>query len=197
MTVGAVSATGRTSLGINDYEDFVQTDAANNPGNSGGPLVNLDGEVVRMNTAILSRSGGYMGVGFAIPSNLVSSVANQLIQSGELTRGYLGIVIQQLTPDLAESFELAQHRGILVAQVAEGSPAAEAGLRQGDVVTEVKPGSIAASAGIEPGTVILQVKRKPVQDASAFKRAIQQNPDKRVLLLIRRGGMQQFLVLQC
>jgi len=135
VTVGVVSAKGRTTLGINDYEDFIQTDAAINPGNSGGPLVNLDGEVAGMNTAIFSRSGGYMGVGFAIPSNLVSAVANQLIQSGEVTRGYLGIVIQQLTPDLAESFGLDQHRGILVAQVAEGSPAAKAGLRQGDVIT--------------------------------------------------------------
>jgi len=135
VTVGVVSATGRTSLGINDYEDFIQTDAAINPGNSGGPLVNLDGEVTGMNTAIFSRSGGYMGVGFAIPSNLVSSVANQLIEGGKVTRGYLGIVIQQLTPELAESFGLGQQKGILVAEVAEGSPAEKGGLRQADVIT--------------------------------------------------------------
>jgi len=134
LTVGVVSATGRTSIGINDYEDFIQTDAAINPGNSGGPLVNLDGEVVGMNTAIFSRSGGYMGVGFAIPINLASAIANQLIEHGEVTRGYLGIVIQPLTPDLAESFGMEQHQGILVAQVSEDSPAAEAGLRQGDVI---------------------------------------------------------------
>ena len=110
VTIGVVSATGRTSLGINDYEDFIQTDAAINPGNSGGPLVNLDGEVVGMNTAIFSRSGGYMGVGFAIPSNLIGAVADQLIQAGEVTRGYLGILIQQLTPELAQSFGLGKPR---------------------------------------------------------------------------------------
>ncbi len=134
VTVGVVSAKGRTSVGINDYEDFIQTDAAINPGNSGGPLVNLDGEVVGMNTAIFSRSGGYMGVGFAIPSNLASAVGNQLIENGAVTRGFLGIVIQQLTPDLAASLGLEQRQGILVAQVSEGSPAASAGIRQGDVI---------------------------------------------------------------
>ena len=134
LTVGVVSAKGRTSLGINDYEDFIQTDAAINPGNSGGPLVNLDGEVVGINTAIFSRSGGYMGVGFAIPSSLAHGIANQLIVQGEVTRGYLGIVIQSLTPDLAESFDLEQSSGILVADVSDGSPAARAGLEPGDVI---------------------------------------------------------------
>ncbi|NCA71017.1 MAG: Do family serine endopeptidase [Sphingobacteriia bacterium] len=134
LTVGVVSATGRTSLGINDYEDFIQTDAAINPGNSGGPLVNLDGSVVGMNTAIFSRSGGYMGVGFAIPINLAEAIANQLIERGEVTRGYLGIVIQPLTLELAESFGMQQGEGILVAQVSQDTPAAKAGLRQGDVI---------------------------------------------------------------
>ncbi len=134
LTVGVVSAKGRTSLGINDYEDFIQTDAAINPGNSGGPLVNLDGEVVGINTAIFSRSGGYMGVGFAIPINMVKSIANQLLDDGEVTRGYLGVVIQALTPQLADSFGLQQNTGILIAQVGEDSPAARAGLRQGDVI---------------------------------------------------------------
>ncbi|MCB1671368.1 MAG: DegQ family serine endoprotease [Gammaproteobacteria bacterium] len=134
LTVGVVSALGRTSLGISDYEDFIQTDAAINPGNSGGPLVNLDGEVIGINTAIASRSGGYMGIGFAIPSNLARSIANQLIDSGEVSRGYLGITIQDLTADLARSFDLDSTQGILVAQVAADSPAARGGLQQGDIV---------------------------------------------------------------
>jgi serine protease Do len=134
LTVGVVSAKGRTSLGINDYEDFIQTDAAINPGNSGGPLVNLSGEVVGVNTAIFSRSGGYMGIGFAIPSNLAKSIADQLIASGEVTRGYLGIVIQELTTDLARSFGIEAGKGILVAQVSKDSPASRGGLRQGDVI---------------------------------------------------------------
>ena len=134
LTVGVVSAKGRTSIGINDYEDFIQTDAAINPGNSGGPLVNLDAEVVGINTAIFSRSGGYMGVGFAIPINLAREIADQLIDKGEVTRGYLGIVIQPLTADLAKSFGVEQVKGILVSQVSDDSPADMAGLRQGDII---------------------------------------------------------------
>ncbi len=141
LTAGVVSAKGRTSLGINDYEDFIQTDAAINPGNSGGPLVNLDGEVVGINTAIFSRSGGYMGVGFAIPINMAKGVAQQLLDAGEVKRGYLGIVIQNMTPELAESFggDYSNDnliKGILVAQVSENSPAERAGLKQGDVIVE-------------------------------------------------------------
>ncbi len=134
LTVGVVSAKGRTSLGINDYEDFIQTDAAINPGNSGGPLANLDGEVIGMNTAIFSRSGGYMGIGFAIPINLAARIANQLIEKGEVVRGYLGIMIQPLTADLAKSFDLKSDKGILIAQVTKGSPADKAGLKAGDVI---------------------------------------------------------------
>lgn len=134
LTVGVVSAKGRTGLGINDYEDFIQTDAAINPGNSGGPLLNLDGEVIGINTAIFSRSGGYMGVGFAIPVNLVNNIVSQLIEHGEVTRGYLGVMIQQMTPDLFKSFGLREHNGILISQVSENSPADKAGLRAGDVI---------------------------------------------------------------
>jgi len=135
LTVGVVSATGRTSLGINDYEDFIQTDAAINPGNSGGPLLNLDGEVVGMNTAIFSKSGGYMGVGFAIPSNLVRAIAEQLIATGHVVRGYLGLTVQPLTPDMADALGLAEQSGVLINEIRPDSPAEHAGLRVGDLIT--------------------------------------------------------------
>lgn len=137
LTVGVVSAKGRTSIGINDYEDFIQTDAAINPGNSGGPLVNLEGEVIGINTAIFSRSGGSMGIGFAIPIDLAKAIADQLIDKGEVVRGHIGVVIQPLTEDLAQSFGITQD-GILVAQVAEDSPAEKAGLQQGDIITSYR-----------------------------------------------------------
>ena len=136
LTAGVVSAKGRSRVGITDYEDFIQTDAAINPGNSGGPLVNLDGKAVGMNTAIFSRSGGYMGIGFAIPINMAKGIADQLIKHGSVTRGYLGVLIQDLTPDLARSFGLKDQKGVLVAQVTEGSPAEKAGLKQGDIIIE-------------------------------------------------------------
>jgi serine protease Do len=134
LTTGVVSAKGRTSLGINDYEDFIQTDAAINPGNSGGPLLNLDGEVVGMNTAIFSRSGGYMGVGFAIPSNLARTIAEQLLDQGKVVRGYIGLAVQPLTADMAEALKLREPRGVLVNQVYADSPAQRAGIRPGDVL---------------------------------------------------------------
>ncbi len=134
LTVGVVSAKERSSLGISDYEDFIQTDAAINPGNSGGPLVNLNGEVVGINTAIFSRSGGYMGIGFAIPINLAKRIAKQLMDTGEVTRDHLGVVVQALSPALAESFKLDQNAGILISQIMEYSPAEKAGLKEGDVI---------------------------------------------------------------
>jgi serine protease Do len=136
LTVGVVSAKGRSSIGIADYENFIQTDAAINPGNSGGPLVDLEGKVVGMNTAIFSQSGGYMGIGFAIPINMAKSIKDQLIQTGSVVRGYLGIIIQNLTPELAKSFGMNDQKGILVAQVSEDSPAEKAGIKQGDVISE-------------------------------------------------------------
>lgn len=137
LTAGVVSAKGRSGIGLNDYEDFIQTDAAINPGNSGGPLVNLDGEVVGINTAIFSRSGGYMGIGFAIPVNMAKNIRDQLIEHGEVRRGQLGVYIQDMTQDLAESFGLKKAQGILVTQVMEGSPAEKAGIKRGDVILEV------------------------------------------------------------
>ncbi|NOX24785.1 MAG: DegQ family serine endoprotease [Deltaproteobacteria bacterium] len=134
ITAGIVSAKGRNSVGINDYEDFIQTDAAINPGNSGGPLVNLDGEVVGMNTAIFSKSGGYMGIGFAIPVNMIKVIEKQLQKNGSVTRGYMGVMIQQLTPELAAGFGMKREDGVLISQVMDGSAAAKAGMKRGDVV---------------------------------------------------------------
>ena len=136
ITAGIVSAKGRNSVGINDYENLIQTDAAINPGNSGGPLVNLEGKVVGMNTAIFSKSGGYMGIGFAIPINMVRSIEQQLQKTGFVIRGYLGVLIQPLTPELARSFGLPKDSGVLVGQVTDGSAAAKAGLKRGDVVVK-------------------------------------------------------------
>ncbi|MBN2429551.1 MAG: DegQ family serine endoprotease [Deltaproteobacteria bacterium] len=137
LTAGIVSAKGRSGMGLSDYEDFIQTDAAINPGNSGGPLVNLDGEVVGINSAIVSRSGGYMGIGFAIPINLAKHIRGQLVEQGQVTRGQIGAYIQQMTPDLAKAFNLDEARGIIVTQVMEDSPAEKAGLKQGDVILEM------------------------------------------------------------
>lgn len=137
LTAGVVSAKGRSGIGLNDYEDFIQTDAAINPGNSGGPLVNLDGEVVGINTAIFSRSGGYMGIGFAIPVDMAKNIKTQLIEDGEVKRGRLGVYIQDMTNDLAESFDLDETTGILITQVLEDSPAEDADLKQGDIILEI------------------------------------------------------------
>jgi serine protease Do len=136
VTMGIVSALGRANVGIADYEDFIQTDAAINPGNSGGALVNVKGELVGINTAIYSTSGGYQGIGFAIPSNMVKSVMNSLIKTGKVVRGWLGVSIQKITPDLAKQFNLKDEIGALVGDVVEKSPAEKAGLKRGDVIIE-------------------------------------------------------------
>lgn len=136
VTAGIISATGRANVGITDYEDFIQTDAAINPGNSGGPLVNLKGEVVGINTAIASRSGGYMGVGFAIPSEMAGHVMRSIIDKGFVTRGWLGAMIQDLTPELAKSFNFNSTSGVLIGDVVPDSPAEKAGLKAGDIVVK-------------------------------------------------------------
>ncbi len=136
VTMGIVSALGRANVGIADYEDFIQTDAAINPGNSGGALVNVRGELVGINTAIYSTSGGYQGIGFAIPSNMVKSVMNSLIKKGKVVRGWLGVAIQKITPELAKQFNLKDEKGALVGDVVENSPAEKAGLKRGDVIIE-------------------------------------------------------------
>jgi serine protease Do len=135
ITAGIVSAKGRSNITNVAYEDFIQTDAAINPGNSGGPLVNRQGEVIGINTAIFTRSGGYMGIGFAIPSNMAQSVMRSLIEKGHVVRGWLGLGIQNLTEGLAKSFGYGSTDGILVSQVTPDSPADKAGLLEGDIIT--------------------------------------------------------------
>ena len=135
VSTGIVSARGRGEVGLTEYGDFIQTDAAINPGNSGGPLLNVNGEVIGMNTAILSRTGGYMGIGLAIPINMIKYIESQLREKGTVARGFLGISIQNLTPDLAKQFGVEGGKGILVGSVSPGSPAEKAGFKQGDVIT--------------------------------------------------------------
>ncbi len=136
VTMGIVSATGRANVGIADYEDFIQTDAAINPGNSGGALVNARGEFVGINTAIFSTTGGYQGIGFAIPSNMVRAIMNSLVKYGKVIRGWLGVSIQKITPELAKQFDLKSENGALVSDVVEDGPAQKAGLKRGDVIVE-------------------------------------------------------------
>ena len=134
VTTGIISAKGRATMGL-DYEDFIQTDAAINPGNSGGALVDIDGRLIGMNTAILSRSGGNQGIGFAVPTNLARWVMESLVNTGSVERGFLGVNIQDLTPELAKEFKLNEAKGALVAEVTAGSPAEKAGIKGGDLIT--------------------------------------------------------------
>jgi len=148
VTMGIVSAVGRANVGIADYEDFIQTDAAINPGNSGGPLVNVKGELVGINTAIFSRTGGYQGIGFAVPSNMAKSVMTQLINDGKVTRGWLGVTIQNFTPELAKEFGLEKATGALVTEIFDGSPAEKADLKRGDVILAVNDKKISNVEGL-------------------------------------------------
>jgi Do/DeqQ family serine protease len=168
VTSGIVSALGRSQLGINTFENFIQTDAAINPGNSGGALVDANGHLVGINTAIYSQSGGSMGIGFAIPVSLAKNVMEQIVKTGGVTRGWVGIEVQEITPELAESFKLADTRGALIAGVMRGSPADKAGIKPGDVLTQVagKPVKDAQAmleliAALEPGkTARFELKRE-------------------------------------
>ncbi len=158
VTSGIVSALGRSHLGINTFENFIQTDAAVNPGNSGGALVDTNGSLVGINTAIYSQSGGSMGIGFAIPVSLARNVMEQIIKTGSVTRGWIGVEVQPITPELAESFRMPNTDGALIAGVMRGSPADKAGIRPGDVLLtidgkEVKDAEnmLELIAGLEPG----------------------------------------------
>ncbi|MEW6068661.1 MAG: DegQ family serine endoprotease [Nitrospirota bacterium] len=136
VTSGIVSATGRANVGIADYEDFIQTDAPINPGNSGGALVNIKGELIGINTAIFSTTGGYQGIGFAIPSNMAKVVMESLVHEGKVVRGWLGVSIQSLTPDLSKHFNVKDGKGCLVTDIIENSPAEKSGIKRDDIIIE-------------------------------------------------------------
>lgn len=160
VTHGIVSATGRGGMGIEDYEDFIQTDAAINPGNSGGALVDVAGRLIGINTAILSHTGGNQGIGFAIPSDLARTVMVSLVEHGEVTRGYLGVMIQNLTPALAKQFNLKERKGALVSDLVPDGPAAKAGIKDGDVVVQFNGKKIADSRQLK----LLVAEAKPSSD---------------------------------
>jgi serine protease Do len=145
VTMGIVSAKGRGGMGIVDYEDFLQTDASINPGNSGGALVDAAGRLVGINTAILSRTGGNQGVGFAVPANLARFVLERIVDGGKVNRGHLGVLVQPMTPELAKKFDLPQNTGALVGDVTSNSPAEKAGIKAGDVLVEFNGRKIADS----------------------------------------------------
>jgi len=144
VTAGIVSAKGRV-IGSGPYDNFIQTDASINPGNSGGPLLNIEGQVIGINTAIFSQSGGNVGIGFAIPVNMAKEIVPQLKDNGHVTRGWLGVGIQRITPELAKSFGLKEEKGALVSQVVEGGPADKAGIETGDVIVEFDGKTVADS----------------------------------------------------
>ncbi len=178
VTVGVVSATGRSSVGINEYENFIQTDAAINPGNSGGPLINGRGEVVGINTALFSRTGGYMGIGFAIPINMAKSIENQLQTKGKVTRGWLGVVIQNVDKNLAESFGLKQAGGILVSEVQKDSPAGAAGLQRDDIILRLNDTILTDVSDLRNRVALLQPGTKALLDI------VRDGRDKKVQITI-------------
>jgi serine protease Do len=198
VTVGVVSAKNRRGVGLlgpSGYEDYIQTDAAINPGNSGGPLVNLRGEVVGVNSAIFSTSGGFQGIGFAVPSNMAKEVATALIKQGKVTRGWLGVAIQQVTQDMVRSLRLKDASGIIVSDVTEGSPAAKAGIEREDVIVryngqrvtdiaEFRQRVAATEVGKEVRVVV--VRRGQEREISV---KIERQPDEGTLALAEGEGI--------
>jgi len=162
VTSGIISALSRSGLGIEGYEDFIQTDASINPGNSGGALVNLKGELVGINTAIFSQSGGNIGIGFAIPANLALNIMEQLVETGGVERGFLGVHAQDLSPELAEAFGLGNRRGAVINRIMENSPAAEAGFEPGDVVIKMNGHKIRNAADLRNRIGLLSVNEEAV-----------------------------------
>ncbi len=176
LTVGVVSAKGRQDLGIASYEDFIQTDAAINPGNSGGPLLNLQGEAIGVNTAILSRSGGYMGIGLSIPSKMAKHVIDQIVHSGVVKRAYLGIILQPVDKELCDALGLEKQEGVLISDVVKDSPASKAGILPGDIIT--------------------QYNDKPVKNVTKFRNDIgMMNPDSPLKLRIIRKNKPMTLTV--
>ncbi|MHB1400973.1 MAG: Do family serine endopeptidase [Thiobacillus sp.] len=187
VTAGIVSALGRTHLGINTFENFIQTDAAINPGNSGGALVDVSGHLVGINSAIYSRTGGSQGIGFAIPVSIARQIMEQIIKSGSVTRGWVGIEVQDITPELAESFNLKNVDGALIAGVLKGGPADAGGIRPGDILLAVNGNKVSNSASLlnliaalKPGDVArLTVARK--QQSLDLKIQVGRRPLQRTL----------------
>lgn len=171
LTVGVVSAKGRNNLDLTNWEDFIQTDAAINRGNSGGPLLNIDGKVIGMNAAIVTNggAGGYMGIGFAIPSSMLQHITKQLIDTGVVTRGFIGVTLQAIDHDLAQAFGISEVSGAVVAEVAKNSPAEKAGLKQGDIIQFYN--------------------KLPVHNIATLRNAIAiMNPGTRIVLSVLRNG---------
>jgi serine protease Do len=164
VTMGIVSAKGRADLGIVDYEDFIQTDAAINPGNSGGALVNMEGQLVGINTAILSRSGGYQGIGFAIPTNMAQPIMESLKKDGRVVRGWLGVGIQEVEPELAAALKLPVSSGVVLSDVRPGTPAAAAGLRRGDVVVKFDGRAVTSAGQFRNSVAATGARRKVLLD---------------------------------
>ncbi|MBI9016720.1 MAG: DegQ family serine endoprotease [Phycisphaerae bacterium] len=177
ITFGIISAKGRSNVNIADYEDFIQTDAAINPGNSGGPLINLDGQVIGLNTAIFSRSGGYMGIGFAIPVNMAKYVKDQLIKTGTVNRGQLGVLIGPVEQELADYFNLDKSKGAVITEVVKDSPADKAKLKAGDI--------------------ILKYNEKEVTDPGQLKNLVGMTPPgQKATITIFRDGKQQKITVK-
>ncbi len=183
VTSGIVSALGRTGLGIEGYEDFIQTDASINPGNSGGALVNLKGELVGINTAILSAGGaGNVGIGFAIPINMVSQIVDQLIEYGEVRRGMLGVIMQNLTPELSNAFGLDLHQGVVISQVIKDTAAEEAGLKAGDVVVSINDTPVKSASAMRNVVGMLRVGDEMKMTV------IRENKKKKLVAVIRTAN---------
>lgn len=178
VTLGIVSALGRGRMGITQYEDFIQTDAAINPGNSGGALVNTKGELVGINTAIFSQTGGYQGVGFAVPTSMSKPIYESLVKNGKVVRGYLGIGIQDLNQDLAKSFGIQETKGALVSDVKDESPADQGGLKEGDIITAYQ------GSAVEDAVVLQRLVTKTVVGTKVAVKVIRDGHEKDLMVTI-------------